>query len=311
MDTFTSVLQPVTKEGAEILSAFYIVLGVAAFIFVIVAGLVVYASIRFRRRKGGGEPKQVIEIVWLEIVWTFIPLLIVAGLFIVAVRVMSRVNPPVQDNTPDLTVVAHQWWWELHYPQSGVTAANEIHLPVGKHLLLRFESADVIHNFWVPSFGQKIDVIPGHPNSMWLTITRPGLYLGACDSFCGMGHAHMRILVFAQSPEDFSAWLADQRQPPSPTAAVEAAKGAEVFREKNCVNCHAIAGLMTRGRVAPDLTHVGSRTTLAAGTLPNTPENLAKWLKDPESVKKGVLMPDTGLETDQIEYLTAYLEGLK
>ncbi|MGE5257612.1 MAG: cytochrome c oxidase subunit II [Hyphomicrobiales bacterium] len=303
-------MEPVTKEASDILSSFYIVLGVAAFIFVIVAGLVVYALIRFRRRKGR-EPEQFSENVRLEVLWISIPLLIVIGLFIVAVRIMSQVNPPVLGNKPNLTVVAHQWWWELHYPQSGVTAANEIHLPVDKHLLLRFESADVIHGFWVPSFGQKIDVIPGHPNHMWLTITRPGLYLGTCDSFCGMGNAHMGILVFAQSPEDFSAWLAHQRQPASPPSAVGAAKGARVFSEKNCVNCHSIAGLMTRGRVAPDLTHVGSRTTLAAGTLPNTPENLAKWLKNPQSVKKGVLMPDIGLNTDQIKYLTTYLEGLK
>lgn len=310
MDTFTSVLNPVTKQASDILSSFYIVLGVAVFIFVIVAGLVVYAVIRFRRRTGR-EPEQFTENVWLEVLWISIPLLIVTGLFVVAVRVMYLVNPPVLGNKPDLTVVGHQWWWELHYPQSGVTAANEIHLPVGKHLLLRFESADVIHGFWVPSFGQKIDVIPSHPNHMWLTITRPGLYLGTCNSFCGMAHADMRIRVFAQSPEDFSAWLAHQRQPASPPSSVGAAKGAGVFREKNCVNCHSIAGLMTRGRVAPDLTHVGSRTTLAAGTLPNTPENLAKWLKNPQSVKKGVLMPDIGLNTDQIKYLTAYLEGLK
>ena len=310
MDTFTSVLEPLTKEASYILGSFYIVLGVAAVIFVIVAGLVVYASIRFRRRKGR-EAKQFSENVRLEVLWISIPLLIVAGLFILTVRTMSLVNPPVLGHKPDLTVVAHQWWWELHYPQSGVTAANEIHLPVGKHLLLRFESADVIHGFWVPSFGQKIDVIPGHPNFMWMTITRPGLYLGACNSFCGMGHAQMRIRVFAESREDFRAWLAHQRQPASPSLAAEATKGAEVFREKNCVNCHSIAGLMTRGRVAPDLTHVGSRTTLAAGTLPNTPENLAKWLTNPQSVKKGTLMPDIGLNTDQIKYLVAYLEGLK
>jgi cytochrome c oxidase subunit 2 len=126
-----------------------------------------------------------------------------------------------------------------------------------------------------------------------------------------MGHANMRIRVFAQSPEDFSAWLAHQGQPASPPSAVEAAKGAEVFKEKNCVNCHSIAGLMTRGRVAPDLTHVGSRTTLAAGTLPNTPENLAKWLTNPQIVKKGALMPEIGLTTEQIKDLVAYLEGLE
>ena len=310
MDAFTSVLKPATKEGWDILGSFYIVLGVSAFIFVIVAGLVVYAVIRFRRRKGR-EPKQFSENVPLEVFWTLIPLLIVAGLFVVAVRTMSRVNPPALGNKPDLTVVAHQWWWELHYPQSGVTAANEIHLPVGEHLLIRFESADVIHGFWVPSFGQKIDVIPGHPNSMWLTITRPGLHLGACHSFCGMGHARMGIRVFAQSPEDFKAWLAEQRRPASPPSAGGAAKGARVFEEKNCVNCHSIAGFATRGRVAPDLTHAGSRTTLAAGTLANTPENLARWLKDPQSVKMGVRMPDVGLQTDQIKDLTAYLEGLR
>jgi len=308
--TFTSVLQPATKQAVDILSSFYIVLGVAAVIFAIVAGLTVYAVIRFRRRKGR-EPKQYSENVRLEVLWTSIPLLIVAGLFFVAVRVMSQVNPPVLGIKPDLTVVAHQWWWELHYPQSGVTAANEIHLPVGKQLLLRFDSADVIHGFWVPSLGQKIDVIPGHPNHMWLTITRPGLFLGTCNSFCGMAHAHMGIRVFAQSLKDFSAWLAHQRQPASPPAASGAKKGAEVFRERNCVNCHSIAGLATRGRVAPDLTHVGSRATLAAGTIANTPENLAKWLKNPQSVKKGVLMPDIGLATDQIEHLTAYLEGLQ
>ncbi len=310
MDNYTSVLAPVTQEASDILSSFYIVLGVSAFIFAIVAGLVVYASIRFRRRKGR-EPKHFTENFRLEVLWISIPILIVAGLFIVAVRIMFLVNPPVADNKPDLIVDAHQWWWELHYPQSGVTAANEIHLPVDKHLLLRFESADVIHGFWVPSFGQKIDVIPGHPNHIWLTITRPGLYQGACNSFCGMAHAHMRILVFAQTPDDFNAWLTHQQKPASPPTAVAAEKGLKVFKEKNCVNCHSITGLMTRGRVAPDLTHVGSRTTLAAGTISNTPENLGKWLRDPQSVKRGVLMPDTGLETDQITDLIAYLEGLK
>ena len=177
MDTFTSVLAPLTKEATYILGSFYLVLGVAAFIFAIVAGLVVYASIRFRRRKGR-EAKQFSENVPLEVLWISIPLLIVTGLFGVAVWTMSKVNPPVLGHKPDLTVVSHQWWWELHYPESGVTAANEIHLPVGKHLLLKLESADVIHGFWVPSFGQKIDVIPGHPNYLWLTIERPGVYLG-------------------------------------------------------------------------------------------------------------------------------------
>jgi cytochrome c oxidase subunit 2 len=309
VDTFTSVLEPVTKQAADILVSFYIVLGVAAFIFAVVAGLSMYALFRFRRREGR-VPKIFRENVRLEVLWTSIPLLIVTGLFIVAVRIMSLVNPPALGYQPDLTVTAHQWWWELRYPQPGATAANEIHLPLDRRLLIRFESGDVIHSFWVPSMGQKIDMIPGHPNHLWLTLERPGVYLGACNSFCGMGHGMMRIRVFAQSPEDFSAWLAHQRQPASPPSAVGAAKGAEVFRGKNCVNCHSIAGLMTKGHVAPDLTHVASRETLAAGTLANTPENLSRWLKDPQAVKD-CNMPDLGLSDDQIRYLVAYLGGLK
>ncbi len=182
MDFFTSVLSPGSKQASDIFVSFYIMLGVAVFIFAIVAGLVVYATCRFRRREGR-EPKQFSENVRLEVLWISIPTFIVTGLFVVAVWIMSLVNPPVLGHKPDLIVVAHQWWWELHYPgkggpQSGVTAANEFHLPVGRRLLLRFESADVIHDFWVPSLGQKIDIIPGHPNHIWLTIEHPGTYLG-------------------------------------------------------------------------------------------------------------------------------------
>lgn len=310
MDFFTSVLRPGTEQASYILISFYIMLGVAAFIFVLVAGLVLYFSFRYRRREGR-EPKQISENVRLEVLWISIPILIVSGLFVVSVWVMYRVNPPVLGKKPDLTVVAHQWWWELHYPQSGVTAANEFHMPVGRRLLLGFDSADVIHTFWVPSMGQKIDVIPGHPNYLWLTIVRPGTYLGTCNSFCGMGHAKMRIRVIAQSPGDFNAWLAGQQQPALPPSTADAAKGAGLFMQKNCLNCHSITGLVTTGHLAPDLTHVASRETLASGTIPNTPADLSMWLKDPQAIKKGANMPNLGLSDEQVKYLAAYLGGLK
>jgi cytochrome c oxidase subunit 2 len=308
MDTFTSILKPATKEASDILISFYIVLGVAAFIFAVVAGLALYALYRFRRREGR-EPKIFRENVRLEILWTSIPLFIVTGLFVVAVWTMALVNPPAHGHQPDLTVTAHQWWWELHYPQSGVTAANEIHLPAGKRQLLRFESADVIHGFWVPSLGKKIDVIPGHPNHLWLTLEQPGVYLGACSSFCGMGHGKMGIRAIVEAPGDFNTWLGSQQQPASPPPTAQAAKGAGVFMEKNCVNCHSIKGFAT-GHVGPDLTHVASRETLAAGTLSNTPENLSRWLKNPQAVKD-CNMPDIGLSDEQVGYLVAYLGGLK
>jgi cytochrome c oxidase subunit 2 len=309
VETFTSVLTPATKQASDILTAFYIVLGVGAFILMIVAGLVVYASFGFRQRKGR-EPKEFRENVRLEVFWISVPLLIVTGLFIVAVVTMSLVNPPALGSKPDLTIVAHQWWWELRYAHPEATAANEIHLPLGTRQLLRFESADVIHDFWVPSLGKKIDIIPGHPNHLWLTLVRPGVYLGACNSFCGMGHGMMRIRAILESPGEFKAWLASQRKPAELPSSPAARKGIGVFVQKNCVNCHSIAGLMTTGRVAPDLTHVASRETLAAGTIPNTPGDLSRWLKDPQAIKD-CNMPDLGLSDDQVRDLVAYLGGLK
>lgn len=311
MNYYTSVLNAGTQQAAEILSSFYITLGVAAFIFAVVAGLVIFASVKFRYREGGPEPKQFEENVKLEVIWITIPTLIVIGLFFVTVVVMSKVNPPVINHKPDLVVVAHQWWWELHYPQSGVTTANEVHLPVGSLQLIRLVSDDVIHDFWVPSLGKKVDIIPGHPNHLWLTIERAGIYLGTCDEYCGAEHAWMRIQVIAQPPKDFDAWLLQQKEPAVPPSSVPAMKGIEVFMEKNCINCHSINGLEDRGHVAPDLTHLASRETLASGVFANTPANLFKWLKNPQAIKPGCKMPDLHLSDEEVRNLTAYLGGLK
>jgi cytochrome c oxidase subunit 2 len=311
MNAFTSVLKAGTQQASDILTSFYIMLGVAIFIFAVVAGLVIYVSVRFRQREGGPEPKQFTENVKLEVLWISIPTVIVIGLFLVTVKVMSEVNPPVLGHKPDLVVVAHQWWWELHYPESGVTTANEVHMPVGRLQLLRLVSADVIHDFWVPSLGQKIDIIPGHPNYLWLTIDRPGTYLGTCDEFCGAEHAWMRIRVIAQAPADFDAWLAHQETPASPPSSLPAINGIRVLMEKNCINCHSITGLSTRGRVAPDLTHLADRETLASGVFANTPANLFKWLKNPQAVKPGCKMPFFNLTDDEVNDLVAYLGGLK
>jgi cytochrome c oxidase subunit 2 len=308
---FTTVLRPGTQQANDILSAFYIMLGVAIFIFAVVAGLVIYVSIRFRRREGDPEPKQFSENVRLEVLWIVIPTLIVIGLFFVTVRLMSVVNPPVIERKPNLVVVAHQWWWELHYPQSGVTTANEVHLPVGSLQLLRLVSDDVVHDFWVPSLGKKVDIIPGHPNHLWLTIERPGTYLGTCDEFCGAEHAWMRILVIGQTPDEFEAWLRHQKQPIILPSTVPALNGVGIYMEKNCINCHSINGLETRGKVAPDLTHLASRQTLASGVFTNTPGNLFKWLKNPQAVKPGCHMPNLHLSDTEVNYLVAFLGGLK
>ena len=216
----------------------------------------------------------------------------------------DRRGSATADAKPDLRIVAHQWWWEIIYLKSGVTTANEIHIPVRKQLLVDFRSADVIHDFWVPALGRKIDVVPGHPNRLWIEADHGGTYLGACAEFCGNEHAWMRIMVIADSPDDFAAWIKQQEGvPPNPVTADEQL-GAKIYRENICTNCHLRS-------VGPDLTHVASRRTLAAGALENTPQNLAAWLRDPDDFKPGSNMPNFKLSDGDVRALVAFLETQK
>jgi cytochrome c oxidase subunit 2 len=311
METATSVLDPASAQGREILGLFWVVLGVTGVIFLVVTALVVFVAVRYRQRPGGPAPSETDENVVLEVVWTVIPLVILAGLFVLTVQVMHRVDPQAKGRDPDLLIVAHQWWWELHYPQLGVVSANEIHVPVNTKLLLELESADVVHDFWVPALGKKVDAIPGHPNTLWLNVDRPGVFLGTCDEFCGAEHAWMRIRVVGQSHHEFEAWAAHQALPAAQPSSPDALRGAELFHQKTCASCHAIGGTSATARIGPDLTHVASRETLGSGVLDNTPANLARWIADPQSIKPGCDMPDLHLDRSEVELITAYLEELK
>jgi cytochrome c oxidase subunit 2 len=215
--------------------------------------------------------------------------------------------PP--DTSPDLVVIGHQWWWEARYP-SGAVTANEIHIPVGKDLVVRIESNDVIHDFWAPELGRKIDATPGHPVSIRIQADTPGVYYGACAEYCGAEHAWMRFEVIADPPAEFEAWLVRQLAPGSTPTSEAAARGARLFNDRTCVQCHAVRGTGPLARVAPDLTHLASRTTLGAGVLTNTPDHLAAWLKDPQSIKPGCHMPSLRLEDGDAKDLAAYLGGL-
>lgn len=215
------------------------------------------------------------------------------------------------EQAPDLVIVARQWWWEIRYTKSGVVTANEIHIPAGERILARIESADVIHNFWVPQLGRKMDAIPGHPNQMWLQADTPGIYEGTCSEYCGAQHAWMRIRVVAQTPSAFATWQQAQQQVPALPGSGDAGHGARLFQSMTCANCHAIAGTGADATVGPNLTHVGSRATLGAGVLENTPDNLAKWLASPQAVKPGNHMPNLKLTDTEISALVAYLESLQ
>lgn len=302
------VFSPQSPQASAIVDLFYIVLVICAGVFVIVTYLVTHSLARFRSRSQQLEPSQVGGHKTLELVWTVGPLVLVIWIFVLTVRGMSRADPVKENRPPDLTVTGHQWWWEIHY-KSGAVVANEIHIPVGEKLLVQVDSTDVIHAFWVPQLARKIDMIKGHPNQIWLQADHPGTYLGVCAEYCGTEHAWMRFLVVVDPAAEFNDW--EQQQLRSAPASLAVMRGARLFQQMTCVNCHAIKGTGAQMRVGPDLTHVGSRQQIGAGILDNTPANMTKWLKNPQAIKSGVLMPNPGLTDAQAADLAAYFAMLK
>jgi cytochrome c oxidase subunit 2 len=308
--TVLQVLQPHSPQARAIFDLALKSSVILAVIFAIVAGAVIYALMRFRWREGETDPRQVEGNTTIEIVWTAIPCVIVVALFALTAQTMSLADPPPAPK-PDLLVIGHQWWWEARYLQSGAVAANEIHIPVGRALSIRFDSADVLHEFWVPQLARKIAAIPGHPNQIWIEADTPGTYLGVCSEFCGTEHAWMHFLVIAETRKEFAAWESHQVQPAAPPTAPQAVKGLALFEQSSCVSCHSIGGTDARARVGPDLTHFASRRQIGAGIASNTPENLRRWLADPQEVKPGAKMPNFKLTDEQLGQLVAYFEGLR
>src|SRR5580704_13023313 len=303
------VFSPVSPQAEALSHIFIITLLVCAAIFAIVTLLVVLCILRYRAKAGDPEPKQITGNERLEVCWTLASILILVGLFVLTVRAMNASDPGAE-RPPDLTIIGHQWWWEVRYPDGSI-AANEIHIPTQSNLLVRVEAADVIHDLWVPQLGRKMDMIPGHPNTLWLRADASGEYRGTCAEYCGAEHAWMLIHVIAQSPKDFDAWLQQQRRLAAAPETALARHGLEVFRAKTCVNCHAIKGADADTSVAPDLTHFAGRATIGTGVLTNDTESVRLWLSNPQLVKPGCRMPNFNLQPDEISALTAYLETMK
>jgi cytochrome c oxidase subunit 2 len=299
-----SVFNPASPMAAAILRLLYLLAVLGAGVLLVVSAIVVISAVRFRDRgrpiPEGSERRRA------EIFWILGAALLLLIIFIPTVHTMRVVDPPAGDRSPDLLIIGHQFWWEIHYPASGVVTANEIHIPAGRPLLVRLESADVIHNFWVPQLARKIDATPGHPVLIWLQANTPGVFLGTCGEFCGVEHAWMRIRVAAETPGDFDAWQQAQSRTPAPPTGEDAIAGERLFERLACANCHA-----TNVAVGPDLTHLASRETLAAGVISNTSDNLARWLANPDDFKPGSLMPDFHLNERDVRQLVAYLETLR
>jgi cytochrome c oxidase subunit II len=306
-----SALAAASPQAMAISRLFIGTLIFLAVILALVSFLVIFAIIRYRDRPDAPEARQNFGSRGLELIWTVGPILSLTILSVFMVVVMHDSDPPKLDRDPDLRIIAHQWWWEVHYVKSGVIASNEIHIPIGSPLLVELLSADVIHDFWVPELARKMDVVPGRQNAIWLEASRPGTYLGACAEFCGAEHAWMRIRVIAQTPEQFTQWLeAQQTAPPAPSSP-DVMAGAQLFADRTCASCHTVSGTAAAANIGPDLTHVASRQTLAAGAVENTPANLAAWLHDPDDFKPGSHMPNLHLSPKDLTALVAYLETLK
>lgn len=313
----TSIFSPASTPASEIFGLSVLVLVVTGVIFVCVGSLLVYAVIRFRRRRDddGSEPAQVYGSHQVELAWTIIPIIIVLVLFLASARVITTVQDAVHPpNSIEVIAVGHQYWWEYRYPKLGVVTANELHVPVSDPdrptpTLLTLLSADTDHSFWVPRLGGKVDLIPNRINSMWIDPQETGVFLGQCAQYCGTQHAKMLLRVYVDSRSDFDAWVQRQRQPAVDSA--EVAKGKHAFQRTACVNCHTVSGTIGTGEYGPDLTHLMSRDTIAAGILPNTAENLRAWIKDPEAFKRGSRMPAMKLSDTDLDALTAYLLTLR
>jgi cytochrome c oxidase subunit 2 len=247
-----------------------------------------------------------------------VPLIIIIVLMLATSRVIHEIQAaPQPPNAVEVTVVGRQWWWEIRYPKLGVVTANELHVPVGDSVtrrptFLTLKAADVAHSFWVPRVAGKTDLIPNRVNHMWVEARQPGTYLGQCAEYCGTQHTLMLLRIVAEPPEQFDRWVEQQRQAAAAAPADSAAAaGRRVFLGTVCVGCHAVAGTTANGQYGPDLTHLMSRATIGAGAAPNTRERLRAWVRNPDNLKRGVLMPAMQIDDKYIDQLVDYLLTLR
>jgi cytochrome c oxidase subunit 2 len=312
-----NMFKPQATPADSVYNVSMLMLAVCASIFLVVAGLLAFTVVRFRRRKmdDGSEPAQIYGSNKIEVAWTVIPVLIVLVLSMATARSVVEVqNRHMPADALRVTVIGHQWWWEFRYPSLGIVTANELHVPLSttatpSTTALRLESADVAHSFWVPQLAGKTDVIPGITNNMWIDPRQLGTFLGNCAEYCGMQHANMLLSVIVEPAADFEKWAAAQKLDAVSNPKLESARAT--FLSLSCVNCHTVKGTPAVGTFGPDLTHLMSRTTLGSGVIPNTPGNLRAWVKDPQAMKPGNLMPNMQLDARELDEVVAYLASLK
>jgi cytochrome c oxidase subunit II len=309
-----SILSTHSPQAHNVMLLWWWMLAAATVVFL--GAVVMLVMAWFRRGTAGlpfiGERENVSEGMVL-LFGIGIPVVTLTVLFGVAnVYLIRQTSPPAPRTTAmTINVIGHQWWWEVRYPGNRAITANEIHIPIDTRVNVVTTTADVIHSFWVPALNRKIDTIPGRENRILLYTRRAGVYRGQCSQFCGLQHAHMSMYVIAQHPAAYRAWLANMAAGSQAPAGTAAQAGERVFMANQCASCHQIRGTSAQATVGPDLTHLASRSTLAALTIPNTPSELAAWIHNPQSIKPGSRMPDLGLSRTEVSELVAYLDTLK
>ena len=308
-----SALHPAGPQAASISLLWWVMFWTCTAVYVVVIGAVAFAVCR-RRDPAGPRPSERRLTRWVAGAAT-VTVVILFGLLYASV-VTGRVVASLPSTEPlTIEVTGYQWWWDIEYqspePSLRVRTANELHVPVGRPVRIDLKSADVIHSFWVPNLHGKMDLIPGRQTSLQVQADRPGVYRGQCAEYCGLQHAHMAFIVVVETDEEFERWLSAQRQlAASPTTPAQE-EGLQIVQSGPCALCHTVRGTAAGGRTAPDLTHLASRITIAAGTAPNTRGHLAAWIIDPQHLKPGAKMPPTGLSAGELQAVLAYLELLE
>ena len=311
-----SIFDPHSTPAESIYHLSRFVLAITGLIFLVVFSLLIYAVVKFRNRDANAnrEPAQVYGSTQIELAWTIIPILIVVVLFLATARVIHAIqDAPKPATAVEVTAIGHQFWWEFRYPALGIVTANELHVPLSDlahptPTFLKLLSADTDHSFWVPQLAGKTDLIPNRVNGMWIDPKETGIFLGQCAQYCGTQHAKMLLRVSVDSPEAFNAWIQVQKQ--SVNRDDKEVTGRHVFETTACVNCHAVGGTNATGRFGPDLTHLMSRSTIAAGAAENTSENLRLWIQNPDAIKPGSLMPAMQLSDADLNAVVGYMETL-
>jgi cytochrome c oxidase subunit II len=303
-----TTLESAGPNTARINDVYALIWWLAVAVFVLVQGLLVYSIFKFRGepKTAHGRPIPVHGNNRLEIIWTVIPAIILAIIAVPTIQIIGELaEVPEGDDVMVVDVIGHQFFWEYQYRDLGVSATNELHIPVNTRIDIRLHSNDVIHSFWVPQLAGKVDAVPGRENHMWLEASEPGVYLGQCAEFCGLAHYNMLLSVVAESQEEFDDWVATQLAPPPDEG--DPAAGGDLFTQL-CASCHTHDAVGAVGQFpgAPDLTNYW-QDPIIAEVIENTPENLAAWLDDPQAIKPGTAMPNLPLSDAEIQHLVAFL----